>query len=166
MGAGDGCGLRSTEECSSLDFMGTSGGLCLHTSGDGELNSEKAPINVGQNLSYDFSLVFDQCFGPHDSFTLSRMSVPQLSEGNMHSPCGPLGKPNPTSFLLIFSPSIFIESLLSVGCSATLLGAGVWWGRRRVSSPQLCILHSKCGREAEAKSKMVLNNICKEPRTG
>lgn len=132
----------------------------------GQLNSEKAPINVGQNLSYDFSLVFDQCFGPHDSFTLSRMSVPQLSEGNMHSPCGPLGKPNPTSFLLIFSPSIFIESLLSVGCSATLLGAGVWWGRRRVSSPQLCILHSKCGREAEAKSKMVLNNICKEPRTG
>lgn len=81
----------------------------------GQLDTEKAPINVGQNLSYDFSLVLDQCF-KYDSFTF-RMSVPQLSEGNMHSPCGPLGKPNRTSFLLIFSPSIFIESLL-VGCSA------------------------------------------------
>lgn len=37
VGADDGCGLRNTEECSSLDFMGTSGGLCLHTSRDGEL---------------------------------------------------------------------------------------------------------------------------------
>lgn len=59
-------------------------GLCLHTpSRDGsspsseethslvgQLDTEEAPINVGQNLSYDFSLVLDQCFGPHDSFTL------------------------------------------------------------------------------------------------
>ena len=115
----------------------------------GSSTVRKLLLNVGQNLSYDFSLVLDQCFGPHNNSTLSPMSVPQLSEGNMHSPCGSLGKPNPTSFLLIFIPSIFIESLLCVWCSATLLGAGVWWGRRQVRSPQLCILHSKCEREGQ-----------------
>lgn len=149
MGVDDGCGLRNIEECSSIDFMGTSSGLCLHTSGDGELTTyprqpillldsstvRKLLLNVGQNLSYDFSLVLDQSFGPHKNFTLYPMSVPQLSEGNMNSPCGPLGKPNPTSFLLIFSPSIFIESSLCARCSATLLGAGVWWEVRQVRSP-------------------------------
>lgn len=55
VGADDGCGLRNTEECSSLDFMGTSGGLCLPPemgsspspeethSLAGQLNIEKAP---------------------------------------------------------------------------------------------------------------------------